>query len=94
MKGHHDVKGVRVCVRLRLRVINECARRWMRRWLGFTEAWGAQTGVETGSDSRYHRLQTSPVIPQQHGGPVLYQAPETAENFSFSCLGGLFDTFT
>lgn len=76
-----------VCVRLRLRVSHECAWRWVRQWLGFAAAWGAQRGAEMGSDSRYHRLQTSPVIPQQHDGPVLYQDPETLLriNFSFNC---------
>lgn len=90
MKGHvsscHcDVKGVCVCVcvRLRLRVSHECAWRWVRQWLGFAAAWGEQKGAETSSDSRYHQLQTSPVIPQQHDGPVLYQDPETLLRLNF-----------
>ncbi len=77
MKGHvssyrRDVRNASVCVRLRLRVSHECAWQWVRQWLGFEVAWGAQRGAETGSDSRYHQLQTSPVIPHHLGGPVLY----------------------
>lgn len=29
-----------MCLRLRLRVMHECAWRWVRRWLSFTVAWG------------------------------------------------------
>lgn len=40
IKGHRDVNGACVSVTLRLRVGHECARRWVRRWLGFTAAAG------------------------------------------------------
>lgn len=40
LKGHSDVNGACVSVTLRLRVGHECARRWVRRWLGFAAAAG------------------------------------------------------
>lgn len=59
--------------------------------VGFRSGVGWRRDAETGSDSRYHQLQTSPVIPQR-GGPVLYQRPwNSAEKFQL--LKGLFDIF-
>lgn len=95
LKGHVascDVKAVCVCVTLRLRVSHECAWRGVRRWLGFVAAWGEKSAVETGSDSRYQELQTSPVIPQHPDGPVLSRN-SAHKKLEFQLLRGLFDIF-
>lgn len=55
-------------------------------WVAQRRGMHRQVAV-TGSDSRYHWLQTSPAIPQPLYGPVLYQDPEITQ-----VLRGLFDT--
>lgn len=59
--------------------------------VGFHSGVGWRREAETGSDSRYHQLQTSPVIPQR-GGPVLYQRPRNPAE-KFQLLKGLSDIF-
>lgn len=53
----------------------------------------AQAGAEMGPDSRYHRLQTSPLIPERPGGPELcVKTLKLCSEVSFQLFRGLFDT--